>query len=82
MSYPNDEGGVLPSLPSLPTLALSLDCSRAVDRPRARPRARLSIHEREKVREVRRQGACLRCRMLKIQVCVSPRRSVGRAERR
>ncbi|KAL2195546.1 hypothetical protein P885DRAFT_40208 [Corynascus similis CBS 632.67] len=39
---------------------------RAIDRPRPSIRARFTAQEKEKVLGVRRQGACLRCRMLKI----------------
>ncbi|KAK3299742.1 uncharacterized protein B0H64DRAFT_379054 [Chaetomium fimeti] len=51
------------------SLAESVHCFRttAADRPRSSIRAKFTIEEREKVLGVRRQGACLRCRMLKIQ---------------
>ncbi|KAK3393909.1 hypothetical protein B0H63DRAFT_30521 [Podospora didyma] len=58
-----------PDLPQL-QLARSIHCFRATDPPRPpqpRARAKLSQQEKQKVREVRRQGACLRCRVLKIQ---------------
>ncbi|KAK4144016.1 uncharacterized protein C8A04DRAFT_37032 [Dichotomopilus funicola] len=44
-----------------------MNCFRTVDRPRNSIRARFTNEERERVLGVRRQGACLRCRMLKIQ---------------
>ncbi|KAK4041849.1 hypothetical protein C8A01DRAFT_14488 [Parachaetomium inaequale] len=50
-----------------PSLAQSIHCFRAADRPRPSIRAKFTTEEREKVLGVRRQGACLRCRMLKIQ---------------
>ncbi|KAM7205732.1 hypothetical protein V8F20_002965 [Naviculisporaceae sp. PSN 640] len=54
-----------------PSLARSLHCFRANDnRPRsqqARSRAKYTPEEREKVHKVRQQGACLRCRMLRIR---------------
>ena len=65
MADPNPNG-----VSRLPPFARSIHCFRGTDRlrPSPRSRARLSDQEKEKVREVRRQGACLRCRMLKIQV--------------
>ncbi|GAB1309837.1 Zn(2)-C6 fungal-type domain-containing protein [Madurella fahalii] len=51
---------------NLPSLARSIYCFRATGQPR-RSRARFSTEEKEKVLQVRRQGACLRCRILKIQ---------------
>ncbi|CAK7267959.1 hypothetical protein SEPCBS119000_002813 [Sporothrix epigloea] len=38
-----------------------------------RRRNKLSLQERAKILEVRRQRACLRCKMLKIQACSPPR---------
>ncbi|KAH6853108.1 hypothetical protein B0I37DRAFT_358560 [Chaetomium sp. MPI-CAGE-AT-0009] len=50
------------------SLAESVHCFRTTaDRPRSSVRAKFTTKEREKVLGVRRQGACLRCRMLKIQ---------------
>ncbi|KAK3335122.1 hypothetical protein B0T19DRAFT_436012 [Cercophora scortea] len=54
------------------SLARSIHCFRAIDpTPRtttsARPRAKFTQERKDKVREVRRKGACLRCRILKIQ---------------
>lgn len=54
--------------PDLTSLSQSLHCFRAVPRTRQRSRARFSDEGKEKVLGVRRQGACLRCRILKIQV--------------
>ncbi|KAK0631255.1 hypothetical protein B0T14DRAFT_559073 [Immersiella caudata] len=52
----------------LPTLARSLHCFRGADRRAApRSRAKLTDSEKERVHQVRRRRACLRCRMLKIQ---------------
>src|ERR1051325_6552724 len=58
-----------------PSLEQSIHCFRAVSfrRPPQNPsqqrsRARLTAAERTKVLGVRRQGACLRCRRLKIEV--------------
>lgn len=58
-----------PYAPVPPSLAQSIHCFPTADRlgPR-RSRARFTDEEREKVLSVRRQGACLRCRILKIQV--------------
>ncbi|KAK3937501.1 hypothetical protein QBC46DRAFT_267354 [Diplogelasinospora grovesii] len=53
-----------------PQLARGIHIFRAnTPAPRSQPRtrAKLTREEREKVREVRRQGACLRCKILKIQ---------------
>ncbi|KAK4152673.1 hypothetical protein C8A00DRAFT_44275 [Chaetomidium leptoderma] len=52
-----------------PSLAQSIHCFqfRTADRPRRSIRAKFTTQEREKVLSVRRQGACLRCRILKIQ---------------
>ncbi|KAL2133264.1 hypothetical protein VTI74DRAFT_2607 [Chaetomium olivicolor] len=54
--------------PHVPSLAQSIHCFRTAgpERPR-RSRSRFTPEEREKVLGVRRQGACLRCRILKIQ---------------
>ncbi|KAK0719167.1 hypothetical protein B0H67DRAFT_485823 [Lasiosphaeris hirsuta] len=56
----------------LPTLARSIHCFRADPQHTNKPppkatKAKLTADEKKKVLEVRRQGACLRCRMLKIQ---------------
>ncbi len=60
-----------PLHPPAPSLAQSIHCfPTAADRlgpPRSR--AKFTDEAREKVLSVRRQGACLRCRILKIQVC-------------
>ncbi|KAK4444792.1 hypothetical protein QBC34DRAFT_414644 [Podospora aff. communis PSN243] len=50
------------------TLARSLHCFRGAERrPAPRSRAKLTESEKERVHQVRRRRACLRCRMLKIQ---------------
>ncbi|KAK3364684.1 hypothetical protein B0T25DRAFT_576893 [Lasiosphaeria hispida] len=53
----------------LPTLARSIHCFRGPQhtKPAKATKAKLTADEKKKVLEVRRQGACLRCRMLKIQ---------------
>ncbi|SPQ17606.1 38fae7fe-1683-4242-9269-88f145d6e98a [Thermothielavioides terrestris] len=51
---------------AVPSLAQSIHCSQTSHRGR-RTRAKLTSEERERVLGVRRQGACLRCRLLKIQ---------------
>ncbi|KAK0658011.1 hypothetical protein B0T16DRAFT_386447 [Cercophora newfieldiana] len=56
--------------PDIPTLARSLHCFRGAEqqpRPAPRSRAKLSDSEKQRVHQVRRRRACLRCRMLKIQ---------------
>jgi hypothetical protein len=59
--------------PTAISLAESVHCFRTTDRPRSSTiRAKFTTEERERVLGVRRQGACLRCRMLKIQVGSSP----------
>ncbi|KAK4097434.1 hypothetical protein N658DRAFT_290968 [Parathielavia hyrcaniae] len=62
------------AVPSQASLAQSIHCFRTArtavpERPR-RLRSKFTNQGREKVLGVRRQGACLRCRILKIQPCL------------
>ena len=78
MASPTSSAGRIPTLPSSPNnsgrassdMARGIHCFRSIpyQRRRARRKTKLSTEARLKVLEVRRQRACLRCKLLKIEV--------------